>query len=110
MTKTLRLVVAIVVGKVLIFLGAVVPSQFQETFTVAGLAVLRNALLSRVAEEVEVESCTGSLVSSEQGHAQDLLVELEGLLGILDADHGVVLVRVSTLIKLKVRVNLPSGR
>lgn len=63
--KALRLVVAIVVGKVLILLGTVVPGQLQQALAVACAAVLRNTLGARVAEEVEVEACTGSFVGSE---------------------------------------------
>lgn len=95
MAEALGLAVAVVVRKGFVLFGAIVPGQFKETFTIAGLAFLRHTLGSRIAKEVEVESCVGSLAGSEEGHAQDLLVKLEGLLRILDTDHGVVLIRVS---------------
>lgn len=90
-TKALGLVVAIVVGKALILLGTVIPSQLQQAFAVACSAVLRNTLSARVAEEVEVEARIGRFAGPEQRHAQNVLVEFERLLGILDTDHRVVL-------------------
>lgn len=68
-TKALRLVVAIVVGKVLILLGTVIPSQLQQAFAVACSAILRDTLGARVAEEVEVETRVGRFVGPEKRHA-----------------------------------------
>lgn len=93
--EALRFAVAVVVRESLVLFSAIVPGQFKEAFTIAGLAFLGDALGSGIAKEVEVESCVGRLVGSEEGHAQDLLVKLEGLLRILDTDHGVVLEGVS---------------
>lgn len=98
MAEALRFAVAVVVRKGFVLFGAIVPGQFKETFTIAGLAFLGDALGSGIAKEVEVESCIWRLAGSEERHAQDILVKLEGLLGILDTDHGVVLVRVSNQI------------
>lgn len=98
MAEALRFAVTVVVRESLVLFGAVVPGQFKETFTIAGLAFLGDTLGSGIAKEVEVESCVGRLVGSEERHAQDLLVKLEGLLRILDTDHGVVLARVSNTV------------
>lgn len=92
MTKALRLVVAIVVGKAFVLLGTVVPGQLQQAFTITCSTFLRNTLGTRVAEEVEVETRSSRFTGPEKRHAQDFLVEFERLLGILDTDHGVVLI------------------
>jgi hypothetical protein len=93
--KALGLTVTIVVLEVLVLLGAVVPSQFEQALSVSnGIVVLtlREGLVARVAKEVEVEASLGVLKGAESRHAKDFLVVLQGLLGILDAKHGVVLV------------------
>lgn len=92
MSEALWLLVAIVVAKVFVLFGAVVPRQLQQALPVRRrLALGRDALLPRVAQEVQGKAAGLALVRPEQRHAQDLLVELERLLGVLDPEHGVVL-------------------
>lgn len=91
MAEALRLVVATVVLEVLVLFGAIVPGQLQKSLAVARLAVLGQALRARVGEEVEVEAGRLRLVGPDEGHSHDVLVELERLFGVLDADHGMVL-------------------
>lgn len=90
-TESLRLVVAVVVLEALVLFGAIVPRQLQETLALGREAVFGNALLAGVAQKVEVEAGRLLLHLAEQRHAQRLLVELETLFCVLDADHGVVL-------------------
>jgi hypothetical protein len=90
-TEALGLRVAVVVLEALVLLGAVVPGELEETFVVGGEAAFGHALGAGVAEEVQVEAGGLLLDRAEKGHTHSLLVELEGLLGILDTDHGVVL-------------------
>lgn len=96
MTETLRLLVAVMVAKVLVLFGSVVPGQFKKTLAISDILVgqvasLLDRVLARVAEEVEVEACIGILDLLHQGHSEDFLVVFERLFGILDADHGVIL-------------------
>lgn len=90
MAKALRLLVAVVVAKVLVLLGAVVPRQLEDALA-TGLVALGNALLARVPQEVEAEAGLLGVVRPVQRHAKDLLVELERLFCVLDPEHGVVL-------------------
>lgn len=92
MAETLRLVISVVVREALILLGTVVPGQLEDALAV-GLAItlLRQASDTGVGEEVKVEAVGLVLVLANEGHAEGLLVELEGLLDILDAEHGMVL-------------------
>lgn len=91
MAKALGLVVAVVVLESFILFGAVVPGELKQTLAVACLLVGRQTLVGRVGEEVQVETRGGSLVLADQRHTKNLLVELERLFSILDAEHGVVL-------------------
>lgn len=91
MPEALRLVVPVMILKRLVLLGAVVPRQLQQALLKRREAVLRHALGARVSEEVQIKGGSRGLVGAEQRHAQHLLVELERLLGVLDANHGVVL-------------------
>lgn len=95
MAKTLWLVVAVVIGEVLILLRTVVPSEFEQAFTIGGGTISSNGLRIRVCEEVEVEFVVWILVLAHNAHAEHLLVKLERLLWILDSNHGVVLSNVS---------------
>lgn len=93
MAETLRFLVSIVVAKRLVLLSAVIPCQLEKTLAVRCHTVLaRYPLAPGVAQEVQVEAMLGAPRSSEQGHAQDLLIELERLLGVFHSEHGVVLV------------------
>lgn len=86
MSKALGLVIAVVVAKALVLLGAVVPGQLEDTLA------LRLALaLLEVAVGQEEEGEVAGLVLADQRHAQDVLVELERLFVVLDAEHRVVL-------------------
>lgn len=92
--KALGLAVTVMVLEVLFLFRAVVPCQLEETLTVSdGLVVLalREGLIARVAEEVEVEASLRVLQGAESRHAEDFLVVLQGLFGILDTKHSVVL-------------------
>jgi hypothetical protein len=92
MAKPLRLAVAVVILEVLVLLGSIIPRQLQQALAVSrARALSRNALLARIAQEVEVETSRLRFVLAEQRHAEHLLVELERLLGVLDPQHGVVL-------------------
>ena len=91
MAKALGLLVAVVIAKGLVLLRAIVPRQLEETLPVAGVLIGGDTLLAGIAQEVEVEASVGRLVSANQGHANNLLVELERPFGILDSKHGVVL-------------------
>lgn len=95
MAKALGLLISAVVLEGRILLGAIVPSELEDSLAVAGLVVLCWAILAFEAEEVQVEPCTGCLVCSEEFHANDVLIELERLLSVLDTKHSVVLVSVS---------------
>lgn len=93
-TETLGLLVAVVVAKVLVVLGSIVPGQLKKTLATGNVALvlaLGERLVPRVAQEVEVEAGVRVLKGSEKSHAENILVVREGLLGILDADHCVVL-------------------
>ena len=90
-TEALGLRVAVVVLEALVLFGAVVPGELEETFVVGSEAAFGHALGSGVAEEVQVEAGGLLLEGTEKCHAHSLLVELEGLLGVLNTDHGVVL-------------------
>lgn len=91
MPKALRLLVAVMVPELGVLLGAVVPRELQQALLAPREPVRRHALGPGVAQEVQVEPGRLGLVGPEQRHAQHLLVELERLLGVLDADHRVVL-------------------
>lgn len=85
-SETLGLVIAVVVAEALVLLGAVVPGQLEDTLA------LRLALaLLEVAVGQEEEGEVAGLVLADQRHAQDVLVELERLFVVLDAEHRVVL-------------------
>jgi hypothetical protein len=92
--ESLRLAVTIMIVEVLVFLGAIVPCQFEKTLPMGnGILILafRERLIARVSEEVEVEAGLRVLKGSQSRHAKNLLVVLQGLLSILDTKHGVVL-------------------
>lgn len=91
MPKAPRVLVAIVVLELGVLLGAVVPRELQQALLARREPVRRHALGAGVAQEVQAEAGRRGLVGPEQRHAQHLLVELERLLGVLDADHRVVL-------------------
>ena len=96
MTKSLRLIISIVILEIGILLSTIIPCQLQKTLTVSCRVdsvrrCCRNALLARITKEVEVEFRICILACSEQGHAEDVLVELEGFLVVFDPDHGMVL-------------------
>ena len=60
MSKSLRLVVPVVIFEAFIALGSVIPGQFQKSLTIGSRIdtvgrCLRNAFVTGVAEEVEVE-------------------------------------------------------
>lgn len=91
MPKALWLLVAAVVLERLVLFRAVVPRQLQQALALRRVALGGQRLRARVRQEVKVEARAGRLVRSHQRHAQHVLVELERLLRVLDADHGVVL-------------------
>lgn len=98
MSKALRLVVAVVVLERGILLCAIVPGQLEKTLTIScgvyavgRLGGIRETVVARVAEKIKIELCVLVLACSEEAHTENFLVELEGLLVILDSDHGVVL-------------------
>lgn len=90
MSETLGLGVSVVVGELSVVLSAPVVGQLKQTLTVTGsrLVVLLEVLIVR--QEVESELCVLVNGGSEESHAQLLGVELNGLLGVLDSQHGVV--------------------
>lgn len=90
MAKALGLVVTVVVLEVGVLLSAVVPGEFKKTLAVPAVAISRNALLAGITQEVKVKATLGVFHSAEEGHAQNVLVELERLLNVLDSQHGVV--------------------
>src|ERR1700733_5407088 len=68
-----------------------IPREFQDSLlachwihTVGGVLVV---VVSRIAEEVQIEIVVFVLRGPKQSHAHDLLIELQALLGTLDADH-----------------------
>lgn len=93
MSESLRLSVTVVVNLALLVLSAVVPGQLEQTFPL-GHGVLGVLLHLRVglgvSQEVEVEAGLLVLGGTQQGHAHDLLVELQAALGRLHPEHGVV--------------------
>jgi hypothetical protein len=94
--KSLWLIISVVILEIRILLSTVVPCQLQKTLTLSRRVdaigrCCRNALLARVAKEVEVKLCICIFACSKQGHAEDVLVELEGLLVVFNSNHGVVL-------------------
>ena len=91
MTKALRLVIAVVVLEVGVFFCAFVPSQLEDPLngaTALGFDVLGLSIDVGVCQEVEAE-ITGIMLVDEI-HAQNILIELETLLGVLDPEHGMV--------------------
>jgi len=92
MTESLGLLIPIMVGKRLVLLGSVIPRQLQQTLTIGrALSLAGDTLGTGISEEVEVEFGLLVDMGAEERHAQDFLVELEGLFGVLDSEHGVVL-------------------
>jgi hypothetical protein len=92
-SKALGLAVTVMILEVLLLFGAVVPCQLKETLTVSDgvvILALREGLIARVAEEVEVEASLRVLQGAESRHAEDFLVVLQGLFGIFDTKHSVV--------------------
>ena len=86
MAKALRLVVAIMVDRPLLLLGAIVPRQLQQALH---LRRPRRRLL-RISQEIQVKARLLVLRRPNQRHAHDVLIEGQCLLDILDADHRVV--------------------
>jgi len=91
--------VSVRIAEILIILSTPVVGQLQNTRTVEGIGTLLGVvfgneggtvMLVKVGEEVEGELASLILESGDEVHAKDLLIELEGGLGILDPDHGVV--------------------
>lgn len=95
--EALGLVVAVVVLESFLLFGAVVPGELKQALAVARLLVSRQTLVGRVGEEVQVETRGGGLVLADQRHTKNLLIELERLFSVLDAEHGVVLCRRSKM-------------
>lgn len=90
MAEPLGLGIAVMVFEIRVVFGAVVPGEFEEALAVGLGGRVR---VAGVAEEVEVEFVVGVFVRAEEAHAHGFLVEGQGFLGGLDADHGVVLGR-----------------
>lgn len=91
-TESLRVFVAIVIAKAGILLRTVVPGELEKTFAISGPpAFRRNPLCAWIAKEVKVKSGLFVFHSPHQRHPQSLLIELQGCIGRLDADHGMVL-------------------
>lgn len=88
MPEALGLGIPIMIFEICIVLGAVVPCEFEKALAV-GLG--GRVGIAGVAEEVEVEFVVRVFVCAEEAHAHGFLVEGEGFLGGLDAEHGVVL-------------------
>lgn len=104
MAKALRLIVAVVVREVLLLFGAVVPGQLENTLAVGlALSLLGQASDAGVGEEVEVEAVGLVVVLADEAHAKHVLVELERLLNVLDAEHGVVLFDPVSMIAMSLR-------
>lgn len=93
-TRTsLRLIVAVVVLDAVVLLRAFIVRQFQYALAVSDWIDAISRLLGSlgpVAEEVESEASLLLLRGTLQGHAHNVLVELERLLIVLDSDHGVI--------------------
>lgn len=86
-TKSLRFCVSVVVDTALLFFRAVVPGQLKQTFPASHrvLGILLHVGIGLgVTQEVEVEAIVLVLRGAQQGHAHDLLVELQASLGRLD--------------------------
>jgi hypothetical protein len=90
MAKALGLGVSVVVREVSLVLGAPVVGQLEETFSVAGSGGVVHLKVLIVRKEIKSELGVLVLGSSEESHAQLFSVELNGLLGVLDSQHGVV--------------------
>lgn len=87
MTKSLWLGVPVVVDAALLLLRAIVPGQLEQTFPASHrvLGILLHVGVGLgVTQEVEVEAIVLVLRSAQQGHAHDLLVELQASLSRLD--------------------------
>ena len=96
MSKSLGLVIAIVILEIWVFLSAIVPCQLQQTFAISnGVDTIRrrsgNALAAWISEEIEVEVGTLVFAGAHQRHSENFLIELQRLFVVLDANHGVVL-------------------
>lgn len=87
MTEALGRGVAVVIHGTILLLGAIIPSQFQQSLHVRGFAVRGDLCIS---QEVQIKLGIRVLDCANQGHTHRLLVEFETGLGILDTQHGVV--------------------
>jgi hypothetical protein len=97
MTKSLGLVVAVVVHFAFFFLGAVIPGQLEQAFfsrewiySVCSIGLFGDAVITWVTQEVQGEARLFLLGGPHQTHAHDVLVEIQTFLWVLDTDHGVV--------------------
>ncbi len=89
--KALRLRVPIVILEVFVFLGSVVPCQLQQPLPVgrAREVVAGRGVGGGVAKEKQGEGI--GFVGAQERHSENLLIVLQARVGVLDPDHGVVL-------------------
>jgi hypothetical protein len=80
-----RIAVAVVDLVIGVVLGAVVVRQLDKTLAIPDIVAMRRRLGRVVAQEVEVELGVRERELLEESHAE-VFVELDRLLGILDAD------------------------
>lgn len=90
MSKTFPMIlVAIATLIVGVVLGAVVVRELDDAFAVGPVVRMTDGFGGIVGHEVEVEFVVRELELVDLLHAEEL-VELDGFLGVLDPQHGVV--------------------